>query len=594
MNNEVYTKLNDLKKIKKEYGENMSHMCRELFPSILESDGLLYHILQTHFAKSKHLYEDIINEDKKYQFKNYIYFLYDEMMGRSYNDENNKSVIELLKEKGYTLYECKTNEDIHKFRKYYASGEELCTFRDPNRINNHYIFFIVREGVDKLNRSTFTSPKREDDYSVSVLDLQFDKGEKQRVSIKSRYNHTVSNPDATYSNNLENIAEGLTDAFERDYEFNIGNEYKVNFELSNYVKARNNKYYKYNYEINNIHYCLNNIIIDNGEVIDTYTDKSRYTFMDYFILDEKEKKIIVYDSEIEDSFIDGLDNITNIEIINESGYKKIILKQQEGKEAIIILDSNGRIIGYKNEYLKNCRDNFLRWNNYLQELNLPMLEKCEDYFLFANNSLQELNLPMLEKCGNYFLSANNSLQELNLPMLEKCKFGFLGNNNSLQELNLPMLQECGDYFLSDNNSLQELNLPMLQECGDNFLYWNKDLQEINLPMLEKCGSRFLFDNKSLQELNLPMLEKCGNYFLSWNNYLQELNLPMLRECGNGFLYNNISLQEINLPNLQECGDAFLSNNNSLQELNLPNLRKPESDFDEDRKVNNSNKGGKRR
>ena len=74
MNNIVYEQLDDLKKIKKEYGENMSHICRELFSTILEHQGLLYHIISTHFAKSKELSKDIINEDKIYALKNYIYF----------------------------------------------------------------------------------------------------------------------------------------------------------------------------------------------------------------------------------------------------------------------------------------------------------------------------------------------------------------------------------------------------------------------------------------------------------------------------------------------------------------------------------------
>ena len=64
----------------------------------------------------------------------------------------------------------------------------------------------------------------------------------------------------------------------------------MDFELRNYINI-NFKYYKYTYEINNIYYCLDNIIIDNGKVIDTYTDKSRYIFLDYFILD-RQKKIL--------------------------------------------------------------------------------------------------------------------------------------------------------------------------------------------------------------------------------------------------------------------------------------------------------------
>jgi len=491
MNSKVYEQIDDLHRIKKEYGEKMAHMCRELFPTILEQKGLLYHIILAHFPKSKQLYEDIIKENKMYDFKNYIYFLYDEMMGKNGREENYKSVSELLKEKGYTLYECKTNEDIQRFRKYYANGEELCTFRDPNRINNHYIFFIIKEGADTLNRKLFTSPKREDEYSVSLLDLQFDKGKKQRVSIKSRYNHTVSNPDATYSNNLENIAEGLTAAFEKEYGFRIGNEYKVNFELRNYVLARDDKYYKYNYEINNIHYCLDNIIIDDGEVIDKYTDKSRYTFMDYFILDTKEKKIILYDQRIEDSFVDGLTNITNIEIINEDGHKKITLKLKNEKEATIILDSSGRMISYENQYLQGCGDRFLYYNKTLQKINLSNLLRCGDSFIAQNENLRELSLPKLKKCGVCFLFNNRSLQVVNLPKLQKCGWGFLHCNDILQALNLPKLQECGPDFLMQNEVLQTLNLPSLQKCGPYFLSSNRKLQEINLPNLEQHGSRFI-------------------------------------------------------------------------------------------------------
>ena len=78
------------------------------------------------------------------------------------------------------------------------------------------------------------------------LDLQFDKGKRQRISIKSRYNHTVDHPDATYSNNLEAIALGLTRAFEQDYGFNIGEQNIIGFELNDYVEARDGKFYKYN------------------------------------------------------------------------------------------------------------------------------------------------------------------------------------------------------------------------------------------------------------------------------------------------------------------------------------------------------------
>ena len=66
----------DLKYIRKKYGENMSHLCRELFPTILEKPGLLYNLLTSSFCESKELYYDIVKEHKEIAFKNYILSFY--------------------------------------------------------------------------------------------------------------------------------------------------------------------------------------------------------------------------------------------------------------------------------------------------------------------------------------------------------------------------------------------------------------------------------------------------------------------------------------------------------------------------------------
>ena len=44
--------MTDLEKIKKEYGEQMAHFCRDNFPPIIEK-GLMYEILSSHFALNK-------------------------------------------------------------------------------------------------------------------------------------------------------------------------------------------------------------------------------------------------------------------------------------------------------------------------------------------------------------------------------------------------------------------------------------------------------------------------------------------------------------------------------------------------------------
>ena len=56
--------MDDLKIIKKQYGEKMMHLCRELFPSLLETPGLLSMLMLKHFEPSRFLYDDLIQNNK--------------------------------------------------------------------------------------------------------------------------------------------------------------------------------------------------------------------------------------------------------------------------------------------------------------------------------------------------------------------------------------------------------------------------------------------------------------------------------------------------------------------------------------------------
>ena len=547
----------DLKLIKKKYGEKMMHYCRSELSTILEKEGLLPSLLLQHFNESHILYDDIEKEDKLEEFKNYIYSLID--VENNMERIEHRTPKELLNEAGYDFYECKTEEDIQSFKKYYSKGEELCTFRG-GRLEKCHVFFAVKKNVDEIKRENFSTPKRQDEYGTSVISIQFTKVD-CNLSIKNRYNHKVNNPDATFSNNLDNIIEGLTKSFENEYGFIQANN--SNFELENYVNVAG-KYYKYNYEIDNIYYCLDNVIIDNFGV--QKYDKERYIVFDYFVLDLKEKKIL---TKVNDSFIDGIVDIDKINITKLEDGKEIHLIPVNGEEIIIKINNQNVIVKYQNNNIKQCGDDFLLYNEKLQELDLPNLEKCGDSFLRCNESLQELNLSNLEQCGDAFLLCNGILQELDLPNLEQCGDSFLHYNKSLQKLNLPNLKQCGESFLHYNKSLQELNLPNLKKCGNNFLFYNELLQELNLLSLEECKDNFIYYNKTLQELNLPSLKQCGDSFLHYNKSLQKLNLAKLERCGAHFLYYNKSLQELNLPSLKQCGKKFLYYNELLKELNLP-------------------------
>ena len=94
----------DLKIIKKKYGERMMKLCRELFPTLLEKEGLLSRLLLEHFEPTRFLYEDIISNELVIDFKGYIYSLVNiEEILEDEEKDNYKTPEELLEEAGYDL-----------------------------------------------------------------------------------------------------------------------------------------------------------------------------------------------------------------------------------------------------------------------------------------------------------------------------------------------------------------------------------------------------------------------------------------------------------------------------------------------------------
>ena len=415
----------DLDRIKDKYGENMMHLCRELFPTLLDRNGLLFETMLSYFYPTHFLYEDLINNSKVSLFQEYILSKIPE---ENRPIEKLKTAIELLKEIGYDLYECKTQEEVLSFKKYYRLDEELCTFK-KRKLADYRIFFAIKENALELNRDDFHTPMREDEYSTSVLCIQFKRGHTNPVSIKSRYNHTVFNPDATLFNNLDNIVTGLTRAFEKTYGLKVFNCYVDEMHMPNYVKAKNGKYYRYNYHINNIYYCPDNIIIVNGNVFNTYMAKERYIIADYFIIDLQEKKISIYDDYISDCFPDCFNDILKIEVYNDKKHDiKCVYIVQEENYVLLFLNKYNQIIAYHNECIDEIGDNFLIYNNVLCEITLPNVRKIGNSFQYYNHSLKKISAPRLKKVGNAFLLPTDDVC-YDIPSLKR-----FGKNKILKKI----------------------------------------------------------------------------------------------------------------------------------------------------------------
>ena len=504
--------MNDLNLIKKYYGEAMMHLCRKLFPTILEIPGLLISIMEKNFAHNKFLYDDIISQDMIMSFRNYIYSFTNMKLDEVTTEKN---PFELLEEKGYTLYECKTDKEVNTFRKYYTSREEICTF-DSDRLDECYVFFAVKKDVDKIKRENFKNPTRQDEYGTSVISIQFTKGDINILSIKNRYNHSVDNPDATFSNNLDLIIPGLTYSFERFYNYNINSNYKGNFELGNYVTANDNKMYRYNYHINGIYYCDNNVIIDSlGNVITKYKEKEKYIVFDYFVLDIVNKKIFLHDMRIKDSFKDRFNNIVKIDIRNnkEKNTRVIEIIFSNSKSVFIEINEKNQIIGYVDNDIKTIDNNFLYCNKTLKVFNTPNVEEIGNSVLEENLCLTAIFFPLVKKIGNNFLYQNVVLNYFDAPNLNTVGTYFLYQNNNLLRLELLNLQRLGDFSLYQNDTIKELIIPNLGFMTDSFKN-NTVLENLYAPRMRYICRNFLSKHnkrkiilKSKKELEVEKAKK---------------------------------------------------------------------------------------
>ena len=569
--------IDDLKLLKKHYGENFAKLCRSLFPTILESPGELYKIISAHFSPSRNLYKDITESENVETFKAYILSLFKPKSKKTASKSPLESPYDLMRKAGYILYpECKTEKDVQSFKKYYTADEEICTFWG-NRTKLCRVWFAVKKNVDEIKREDFPNPKRQDEYGTSVISIQYTRSKPSTLSIKNRYNHTVKNPDATFSNNLDNIIPGLKNSFISYFGIDTKID-KHTLELPGYIKAENDKYYKYNFRIGDAYFCENNVIV-NGFVAKEY-DKSRFLIIDNYILDMANKTITKYKNKEffglhsdRDSFVDSIGQIEKINIDNLGDNNKMITIQSKGQTYPIKIMINGsnQIIGYYNHNIEKVGINFLENSVHLQTIDMPLLKECGSNFLAENKNIEMLNLPRLEKCGYNFLTRNKNLSSVCLPKLKECGSGFLSSNEKIELLDLPNLQRCGDSFLCDNRIITSVNLPKLSRVGDSFLKSNLALASLSLPKLRRVDSNFLHANQDLQYFYAPNITSCKDNFLKFNLKLTQIDLPNLKSCGKNFLHKNKIVTQVNLPNLQNADSYFLFSASDIKEISLPKL-----------------------
>lgn len=544
--------MKDYEILKKNYGEEFARFCRSNFPGYIDSNGKFADLIMSKFEPSKMLYEDLKNSSMDFVFVDYIYSFLPKDQGY-YTDfqENNMTPEELFDLAGYTLYKCETNNDVQSFKKYYKSNEELCTFRDPDRIYECIIFFAVKKDVENIKREDFEFPARDDEYGTSVISVQFHNGFTNYISIKNRYNHTVKNADATFNNNLERIHRGLTKSFEKYYGLNFKIPEKEDFYLDGYTIANDGKFYKYNYKCFNKCYCPNNIIIDeNGNV--ERLDKDKVELIDYFIIDKQTKEIELYDKKITDYFPKSVGKIKKIETKKLDNNERLIkIFSINGQITELVVNKNNCVVEYKNETIENIGYRFFANSKFIKNIDTPQLKTIGREFCIGNLELEQLNLPNVESIGETFLSYNEKLSKILLPKVKFIGDSFCPSNEHLKELDLPNVEEVGGYFLGYNRCLEKINMPKVKIIGKEFCYNNTALKQLSLPNIKKIGAYFLDSNEKINFIDIPK-EVVKDVIIS-NHIRKTIKVTGVKKFGR-------SIVKIIIPSLKN-----LNRNNKEQE-----------------------------
>ena len=184
---------------------------------------------------------------------------------------NQAEIIEAFKKAGYDTVIFDDENRIREAQKYYRAGEVICTYGNlAGRMREYHMIVAIKANIDEIKHAD--EPQRDDEYGTSVLNIQIARNG-SHMSIKNRYNHAVSNPDATLNNNLDMLSPGLQSMVLGYYGFASLRQEKQYYE--NVVKI-GGIYLKWHTEHDNKYYGAFVLDAEGAK----YTDTSRYYVAD--------------------------------------------------------------------------------------------------------------------------------------------------------------------------------------------------------------------------------------------------------------------------------------------------------------------------
>lgn len=318
----------------------------------------------------------------------------------------------LLSRAGYDAFYADTLQLQNSIARYFRSGELLCTFNDNARYKAYHIVHAVRRDADTLRRDDFRGKeRRQDEYGTSVISIQMLKSGKF-ISIKNRYNHTVSMSDHTFGSDPDNIIEGLSAALQDRFSVDFMGE--GNNPLPDGFVLMDDKIFAYHEEQNTMYYG-DQAWATEGRIYKVDRAGGNALF-DGFLFDNAEKRLIRLDSRFQDSFAENFNRFYG-------GARGLHVRGGN-----LMLDEEVLIGAVRSQ---------------IRTLNLPAFTGMSNYCLFNRRGLTSISAPSVTVLGKEALKYGHALREVDMPQLavigRKCLFVL----PVLERVNAPLLPGIG-------------------------------------------------------------------------------------------------------------------------------------------------------
>ncbi len=413
----------------------------------------------------------------------------------------------LLKQAGYEAFHADTLEKQNSIKRYFKQGELLCTFNDNSRYKRYHIVNAVKKDVDKIKREDFNGEeKREDEYGTSVISIQMLK-DGGFISIKNRYNHTVSNCDNTFGSNPDNIIDGLSSALKD--RFNV--DFSVNKSpLPDDFTVIGNQIFKYHREANNIYYG-DQKWAENGAIYKVNKSAGDALF-DVFLFDNKSKTLKKIDFESRDNFVDDFNRCYG-------GNRGLSVKNGN-------LTLNGDVlIGAEQSQIKTIYLPDLTTMGYgclsiahgLTKFEAPALNTMADGCLYNADALKQFEAPKLTTMGNCCLYFADALTQFEAPELITMGNDSLCNVDKLTKFEAPSLTSMGGNCFQYVSGLKQLDAPALASMGSHCFYRAYVLTQFEAPELTAMGRECLGYANKLERLEAPLLKSLPHHLERFSN-----------------------------------------------------------------------------